>query len=92
MKVNTAVEIHNRNLIQPKTRAASNHLNGRSCRAIPISSHHSRIPIVAIDAPNTFKKKRSGCRLLKIAFFRIFFFGILISVGDVASDFLQVSN
>ena len=92
MKVNTAVEIHNRNLIQPKTKAASNHVNGRSCRAIPMSSHHSRIAIVATNAPSAFKKKRSGCRLLKIAFFRIFFFGILISVGDVASDFLQVNN
>ena len=92
MKVNTAVEMNNRNLIQPKTKAASNHFNGRSCRAIPISSLHSRIPSVATDAPRAFKKKRSGCRLLKIAFFRIFFFGILISVGDVASDFLQVNN
>ena len=92
MKVNKAVEIHNRNLIQSKPKAGSNHFDGRSCRAIPISSHHSRIPIVATNAPSAFKKKRSGCRLLKIAFFRIFFFGILISVGDVASDFLQVSN
>ena len=89
MKVKTAVEINDRYLIQPKTKAASNRFNGRSCRAIPISNHHSRIPTVATDAS---KKKRSGCRLLKIAFFRIFFFGILISVGDVASDFLQVSN
>ena len=92
MKVNTVVEINNRNLIQPKTKVASNHFDGRSCRAIPISIHHSRIPSVATDAPRAFKKKRSGCRLLQIAFFRIFFFGILISVGDVASDFLQVSD
>ena len=92
MTVNTAVETNNRNLIQPKTKAGSNHCNGRSCRAIPMSSHHSRIAIVATNAPSAFKKKRSGCRLLKIAFFRIFFFGILISVGDVASDFLQVIN
>ena len=92
MKVNTEVEINNRNLIQPKTKAASNHLNGRSCRAIPISSHNSRIPTGPTDARSAFKKKHSGCRLLKIAFFRIFFFGILISVGDIASDFLQVSN
>ena len=92
MKVNTAVEINNRNSIPPKTKTASNHFDGRSCRAIPISSHHSRVPTIATDAHSAFKKKRSGCRLLKIAFFRIFFFGILISVGDVASDFLQVSN
>ena len=92
MQVNTAVEINNRKLVQPKTKAASNHFNGHSGRANPISSHHSRITIVATDAPSSFKKKRSGCRLLKIAFFRIFFFGILISVGDVASDFLQVIN
>lgn len=92
MTVNTAVEIHNRNLIQTKPKATSNHLNGRLCRAIPMSSNHSRIAIVAANAPRAFKKKRSGCRLLKIAFFRIFFFGILISVGDVASDFLQVSD
>ena len=92
MKVNTAVEINNRNSIPSKTKAVSNHFNGRTCRAIPISSHNSRISIAATDAPSAFKKKHSGCRLLKIAFFRIFFFGILISVGDVASDFLQVSN
>ena len=92
MKVNTAVEINNRNSIPPKTKTTSNHFDGQSCRAIPISSHHSRVPTIATDAHSAFKKKRSGCRLLKIAFFRIFFFGILISVGDVASDFLQVSN
>ena len=92
MKVNTAVEMNNGNVIQPKIKAASNHFNGRSCRANPISSHNSRVPTVATDAPSAFKKKRSGCSLLKVAFFRIFFFGILISVGDVASDFLQVSN
>ena len=92
MKVNTAVEMNNRNVIQPKTKSASNPFNGRSCRAIPISNHHSRISTIAADAPSAFKKKRSGCSLLKVAFFRIFFFGILISVGDVASDFLQVSN
>ena len=92
MKVKKTVETNNRNAIHTKTIAASNHFNGRSCRAIPISSHHSRVPTIATDAHSAFKKKRSGCRLLKIAFFRIFFFGILISVGDVASDFLQVNN
>ena len=45
----------------------------------------------SITSPSVaFKKSYPGCRLANFSFFRILFCGILVSGGDVFSDFLQV--
>ena len=67
-----------------KSRTLSWHKNKRFTVLPQNRSSHST------TASTAFERKYPGCGLVRLYVLRVLFWDILISVGDVASDFLQV--